>query len=270
MTSIQTQSIQAALLAAGSTLELSTTPIDATTFPSAGGPGCPVKGALRGALLMSLRRGSPARVVDIQITTFDAGATYTATIGGNAVAYSGAPGDVEEAATAWAAAIVADGTVGESGSAYQTTAEAVDSTGSGTADTVRITGLSDASWSFVATVTGTAEASVFLDPEAARVVLLGRYDGITSIATRITDARELAQASGWHMLRSVNGGDATMFVSDGVSRCLNADIAGVTVVRPYVTDVAGVSGDGSTSGAVTVTLLDAASIVLRAVQPSAT
>jgi len=266
MTSIQTQSIQAALYAAGTTLELSIAPIDASAVPPVGGQGYAVGSSIQATLLVGMRRATPGRQVDIRVTTPDLAATYTAIIGGNSVAYSGAPADVEALVTAWAAAITADGTVGASGSALQTTATPVDSTGSGIVDTARIRGLTADSWSFTATRSGsTATLAVALDPEEATVSLYGTYSLVPTIAQRVTDSDDLAQLTGWQLLQGVSG-DATLAITDGQSRAVQAVVAGMSYVRPYLTGAAGVTGDGSgTVSGVTYTLVQPSTAILRGV-----
>lgn len=277
--SLQTDSIRAALLYAGQELELSRTVIDCTVSPTPGVEGYAVGESTVGVLIVGMRRSSPGRQVDIRVTTADLTATYTAIVGGTSVAYDAAaeaPADVEELAEGWAAAITADATVGSSGSAHQTVATAVDSTGSGTADTVRIIGQTPSSWSFAATVTGTAAATVSLDPESATIDLYERR-AITTVSSRVTAQTTapgdtyahrqgvIAQAGAWGLMQGPTG-DAQLAIADGLGRSMPIAVPGVTSVRPYITGVGYVSGDDLTSGSgVTIDKLAPVALVVYGV-----
>lgn len=259
--SLQTASIRAALLSAGTELELPVGLIDCTDPPLAGGAGYPCGGAITGVVKVGMRRASPGRVVDIRITTFDAGATYTAIIGGTSVAYSGSPATVTEAATAWAAAISANGTVGASGSSVQTVAAAVDS-GSGVVDTVRITGQTAASWTFTATDSGSAALTVTLDPEACTVTVYEERSGIASLTTRISDAGALASLRSWGIMQGASG-DAVLEIAEGQNRAVSIQVNGATQIRPHITDILRVTGDGTgVVGSVTYVLRDPVAVVV--------
>lgn len=254
MSSLQTQAITDALAAAGRTLTLAVSPIDVSVMPALLGAGYAVTGAIVGKVLLCLRRASPGRVVDITITAFDASATHTAIIGGNSVAYSGAPADIPALCTAWASAITADGTVGSSGSAYQTSATAIASVSGGTVDTVRITGLSPDSWSFTATFTGSATADVTLDPESCTMTVYETHSDVASLVTYAASSDDANAMRGWSIMQGV-GGDAVLAVADGQNRTTSVVVAGATSVRPYIpaSSVGYVAGDGTvgatTSGA---------------------
>lgn len=257
---LQTASIRAALLAAGQDLELSRALIDPTVSPVGLTEGYEVAGAAVGRVLIGMRRASPGRVVDVRVTTFDASATYTATIAGTSIAATGGPwADVEALVTQWAADITANATVGTGGAnVYQCTAAPVDSTGGGTVDTVRITGGTPESWSFVATDSGTAALSVTLDPETATIQIYEQVStsGIPTLATRIPDADDLSTLTGWALMQGA-AGDAVVAVTDGIGREYAINVQGVTRVRPYVSvAAAGVAGDAATAGSVAVTVRD--------------
>lgn len=258
----QTASIRAALLSAGTTLQLEQVAVDATVAPTARGTGYNVAGAIQARLLIGMRRGSPGRVVDVKVTTFDAGATYTAIIGGTSVAYSGSPADIPALCAAWAAAITADATVGASGSAYQTSAAAVASTSGGAVDTVRITGANADSWTFSATDSGTAALSVTLDPETCTLTMYEACVDQSGLAstTYLTDYQR-SQVTAWQVMQGL-AGDATIEITDGQGRAVPLVVAGVSRVRPWITDYDGVTGDGATSGSVTVTIAKPTAIVL--------
>jgi hypothetical protein len=258
----QTASIRAALLSAGTTLQLERVALDATIAPVALGSGYDVAGAIQARLLIGMRRGSPGRVVDVKVTTFDASATYTAIIGGTSVAYSGAPADIPALCAAWAALITADGTVGAAGSAFKTTAEAVASVSGGAIDTVRIKGSDAASWTFSATDSGTAALSVTLDPETCTLTMYEACVDQSGLAstTYLTDYQR-AQVTGWGIMQGL-AGDATVTITDGQTRPVPLVVAGVSRVRPYITAYGGVTGDAATAGSVTVTIAKPTAVVL--------
>jgi hypothetical protein len=251
--SAQTDSIRLAILSAGASLVLDRAPLDATVAPVAQGQGYDVSGAVVGRVLLGMRRGSPGRVVDIKITAFDASATHTATIAGTGVAYSGSPADIPALCTAWASLITNNATVGAAGSSVKTTAQAVASTSGGAVDTVRITGSDRTSWTFAASFSGTATATVYLDPEAATLTVYEALADVASLTTQVSDAWQSDTLRAWSIMQGL-GGDAVLTIADGVNRAVSIVSAGATRVRPHLTGVAGVSGDGTTGSGATVVL----------------
>ena len=240
---LQTRSIQYAIQSTGTNPELSRDVLDATVAPTAQGTGYDVGAALYGTVRLHMRRGGPSMVVDLQITTWDltTGVTYTATVDGNAVIYTvpaSPPADVAALVEAIRDAINGDATVGA-----LVTATAIDRTATGDAggtsfDTVRLTWDTPTASSLVWAISGTtARATVYADPEDARLRVYGAW-ATASVSTRLAaEYDDLERSRAWEILRGADGTAADVTVADGLGYAQPIYVAELASVRPYLTGI---------------------------------
>lgn len=220
------------ILAFGRQPTLQTTPIVATTAPTYGSPGYAVDNVSRVAVRCALGRQGGYRRSVLTIPTFDALSTYTVTVGAVAVS-SVTPATRSAALTALAASLT-------SGLATTYTVTA-------TATELEIIGPT-ALVSFAAT-SGAPVLAVLTEYVTARLRLYARL-GADAYGSRISDADDLVTAQAW-MLHAPCGEPADYAVTlDGLH--LDAMPCGTaSALRPWLTDLAGVSGDACSPGAVT-------------------
>lgn len=232
MASSTDRALKESLLAFGRDPTLQTTPIVATVGPSYASPGYAVDNVSRVAVRCALGRQGGYRRSVLTIPTFDALSTYTVTVG--AVAESSAtPASVAAAFTALAASLTSS-----LGSSYTVTASATE---------LEIIGPS-ALVSFVATA-GAPVLAVLTEYVTARLRLFARLDA-AAYGSRISNAADLVTAQAW-MLHTPCGEPVDYAVTlDGLH--LDAVPCGTaSALRPWLTDLAGVSGDACSPGAVT-------------------
>jgi len=218
-------------------------PVDGTD-----GYGC--RGALAGALSLSLRAEPGRRRAWLEIGSPDYTATYTVTVAGNAVDYdastaSPTPTTLQELCDGIADAINADGTV-----SLDVTADTVAGwrdDGDDTDIVVRLVGVDDEDWTLAFADDASADTQAYAEPSTALASVYGR-PGPAILSSRQPARMDSAgQLPGWGPLATPNGVALGLSVGSsddpGDGLLVSLGVQGVDTVYPRVYDMEGPSGE---------------------------
>jgi hypothetical protein len=235
---LQTQSYTFSVLAAGTVPSRTGNTISDPTQPppiASGGPSLAAGAvpALLAVVDVSLAEDPWRRTTRISVTTYDNTATYTYGQAGTPVNHAAASATLPVMLQAWAAAINA-GPLGA-------TAEAVDTNGDSVVDQLVVRqGIGVAPESVQVSATGSAVLSVVADADAATLDL---YVRTRNAGTPTTASGASVLAASWRRYVAP-GSSAPLSVALDRGGCsLQVAVAPDETLYPFVTGIAGVSGD---------------------------